>query len=451
MKIVLFTPDFPCVQQTRRSHESLGLLYLATLVQDIHEVHVVNAVLDGLDEDEVVKNIAKINPDLVGVSINFAPTLASGVSIVKKLRQSGFDGFVVAGGNTATFLCRELLSHGFADIVVLNEGEVTFTELARVLRNRRADDLYDELMKIKGIAFRERKGGVYVTEKRGFINDLDRLPYPNRDYHREFYRSSDTAVIITSRGCPFDCFYCSTNQMWGRKWRARSPENIISEMKQVRNRYPTIDCFDFIDDNFLVSRHRIEKMANMLRAEELDIKFGFSTRVEHVDKKLLDILSGAGAKGMFVGVESGSTRVLQLMNRRYTPAEVIDKVAYAESLGIRVTASFMIGLPFESEQDIEGTFKLLREIPASKTQCHIFTPLVGTPCYDKPQEFGIVLYESNPGNITLDQEAYIDTRYFSRSRIGSFHRKAISIILQKEFLNNMRQKRKVLRCNVKSQ
>ena len=434
MKIVLLAPDFPSVLQTRKGHESLGLLYLATQVEDMHEVHVLNAVLDGLDEDEIVKKIGKIDPDLVGVSMNFAPALASGVSVVKKLRQSGFDGFVLAGGNAATFLWSDLLANHFIDIVVLNEAEVTFTELVSVLPNMRADDLLDELMKIKGIAFRERNGGVCVTEKRGFINDLDRLPFPNRDYHEEFYTSSDAAAIITSRGCPFDCFYCSTNQMCGSKWRARSPENIIREIKQVRNRYPNIDSFHFIDDNCLVSRHRIEKLANVIRAEKLGIKFGFSTRIEQVDKKLLDMLSGAGATGMLVGIESGSTRVLQLMNRRYTSGEVIDKVAHAESLGIRVTASFMIGIPFESEQDVRETFKLLREIPASKTQCHIFTPFVGTPCYDKPEDFGIVLYESNPGNISLDQEAYIDTRYFSRKRIQSLHRKAISIILQKELI-----------------
>lgn len=441
-KIVLLAPDFPSVQEIRKGHESLGLMSLATQVESMHEVHVLNAVLDDWDEDEIVKKIGKIDPDLVGVSMNFAPALASGVNVVKKLRQSGFDGLVVLGGNTATFLWSELLANEFIDIVVLNEGEVTFTEIVNVLTNKRADDLLDELMRIKGIAFRGINGGVYVTEKRGFINDLDRLPFPNRDYHEEFYRSSDTAAIITSRGCPFDCFYCSTNQMSGSKWRARSPENIIREIKQVRNRYPNIQCFDFADDNFLVSRHRVEKLANIIRAEKLGISWGFLTRVEYIDKKLLDILSGAGANAMFVGIESGSTRVLHLMNRRYTPEEVIDKVGHAESVGIRVTASFMMGLPFESEQDVRETFKLLREIPASNTQCHIFTPLIGTPSYYKPEDYGIVLYESNPGNMSLDQEAYIDTRYFSRKRIQSLHRQAISIVVQKAFLNEWHMKQK---------
>ncbi|EGD50870.1 Radical SAM domain protein [Thermoanaerobacter ethanolicus JW 200] len=441
MKVVLISPYFPSVGKNKEEHVSLGVLYLATEIQHLCKVYVFNALIDEMDEDMIVNKIKKISPDIVGISINFAPALNSGLRIADRLRKENFDGIIVFGGNTSTFLYKKILTESYGDIVVMYEGEHTFKELITILQKcSNQENFIEKLSGIRGIAFKTGKGEVITTQKREFVTQLDELKIPNRTYHDNFYKLSKMATILSSRGCPYSCFYCSTTAMWGRNWRGRSAHNIVAEIEYIRSLYPNICTFGFVDDNFLVDKKRAREFAELLISKNLDITFGFSARVEHLEYDLLKTLKKAGLSKIFLGIESGSPRILRLLHRNYTPYEVIEKVGYIENLGIKVTASFMVGIPFETKDDVDETFKLIKNIPASEIQCHIFTPFPGTPCFEKPDNFGVKLHVTDPTEISLDKKVYLDTLYLSKEEIELLHRRAISLIFQKRYINNLKNK-----------
>ncbi|RPD35189.1 hypothetical protein HWHPT5561_08930 [Petrotoga sp. HWH.PT.55.6.1] len=305
MKVILISPNF--FNMTRVKEEtSLGLLYLATEIQDICEVKVIDAPLEDKEDQEIINEIEKIDPEIVGISVNFANALNSAKKIAKRLKNNNFKGFLILGGNTATFLYEQLLTKNYADIIVLHEGETTFKELLTTVKKyfSNKSSLWEELSRIKGIAFKNGNNLV-VTDKRDSIKDLDSIKIPERDYLDNYYQNTNTISIISSRGCPYNCYYCSTNAMW-KNWRSRSAKNIVAEIEYIKKKYPNINHFSFVDDNFLVNRKRAEEFAQLLLAKKLDINFDFLTRIEHVNEDILKTLKKVGLTNMFFGVESGS-------------------------------------------------------------------------------------------------------------------------------------------------
>lgn len=437
MKVLLVSPNFLSNEGNYKQETSLGILYLATEIQELCETYVIDAFLEGIDDQALINKIEKIDPQVIGISVNFANALNSGKFIAKTLKEKGFKGFIIFGGNTSTFLYKKLLDQNYADIVVLHEGEETFKELVLVLKEYilNKQDLSKKLLGIKGIAFK-KDNEVILTQKREFIKDLDSIKIPERNYLDWFYKNAEHISLISSRGCPYGCYYCSTNAMWS-KWRFRSAKNIISEIEYIKNKYPNINFFSFEDDNFLVNRKRANDFAKLVTNKNLDINFSFLTRIEHVNEPLIMDLKKAGLTGMFFGVESGSRRILKLLKRSYTPEEVIKKTEFAEKLGIKITASFIIGNPYETEEDIKETFDLIREIPSTFTQAHIFTPYPGTPFFDEAEKFGITLHINDSSEIKQDEEVYLDTKYLKSEDIFSLYKKAVSIIIKKETIKKL--------------
>ncbi|SET17043.1 B12-binding domain-containing radical SAM protein [Anaerobranca gottschalkii] len=416
----------------------MGLLYIATAVDNIAEVHLFDAIIDSMDEEEIAKGIMQIQPDLIGFSLKFAANIESTVKTVQIIKGYDYKGIIVMGGNTATFLYEHLLRNGFADVVVLHEGEQTFYELVKAIKEAGRSGYQARLYGVSGIAFRDGQGRIVRTKDRGFIDNIDSIPFPQRKYYDHFYRKSSSIYMFSSRGCCYSCFYCSTTRMWGNRWRGRSPENLVDEIKEVLNQYPNIHNFNFVDDNFLVSRTRVEKFIELIKKERLtDKTYNFSARPELLDADILSRLKSIGCSKIFLGIESGSPKILKYLNRRYSPAEIINKVDYAEKIGIEIVASFMIGLPFEESQDIDMTFTLIKEIPATNIQCHIFTPLPGTPCYDNHEAFGLDIKEHNPLEINLDSETF-STANLSKEQLRLLHRKALSLIRHKQFTRQLK-------------
>lgn len=438
MKVILISPNF--FNMTRVKEEtSLGLLYLATEIQDICEVKVIDAPLEDKEDQEIINEIEKIDPEIVGISVNFANALNSAKKIAKRLKNNNFKGFLILGGNTSTFLYEQLLTKNYADIIVLHEGETTFKELLTTVKKyfSNKSSLWEELSRIKGIAFKNGNNLV-VTDKRDSIKDLDSIKIPERDYLDNYYQNTNTISIISSRGCPYNCYYCSTNAMW-KNWRSRSAKNIVAEIEYIKKKYPNINHFSFVDDNFLVNRKRAEEFAQLLLAKKLDINFDFLTRIEHVNEDILKTLKKVGLTNMFFGVESGSPRILKLLNRHYTPNEVIKKTKYAENLGIKITASFIIGFPWEEEKDIRETLDLIDQTPSTYTQVHICTPYPGTPFFESAKEFGITLHIKDLSEIKQDEEVYMETKYLKAADILSWYKKAVSDILKKQYIQKIKK------------
>jgi len=384
MKVVLVSPrsDTPGVLDHVPGRESypapLGLLYLGTLLKREFDVELLDGQLHPVSGSKLADEILRHGPRIVGISLNFSSLFGSAKSIARRVKELDPSVKVVFGGNFATFLADELARDDLVDAVFQREAEISFPAYLRAMEREGSPN------GVPGIVYRE-DGAIRRNEFGGYIEDLDSLPFPDYDLleRPESYRTS----MVTSRGCGFRCIYCSTRQMW-QTWRARSARNVVSEMKEkiAGGRPPQ---FAFVDDNFVGSRKRVREFVDLLATEGVEARWGFSARIEMLDDEMIALVGKASCKKIFLGIESGSDAVLKRLGRGYSATEVERKVERCLEAGILPIASFMIGMPWETEVDVRKTFDLLQRLNTPLVMLSVFTPLLGTEAYRDPERFGI--------------------------------------------------------------
>ena len=226
--------------------------------------------------------------------------------------------------------------------------------------------------------------GEIFGNRRAFIEDLDQSPFPSLDLI-EGFPADYAARIETSRGCRFRCPYCASSAYWGHIYRAHSPSRVIAEIVNLRDKYG-INRISFADDTFNQDRDRAREIARMLIEAKLAVEWGASCRAETLSEDDLRLFVDAGMTGLFLGLESGSARMLKLLARNHDLEKTRAMVELAESLGVAVHGLFMIGLPEETVEDIELTIEYMRDLTASTIGVHIFHPLPGSEYGENPEE-----------------------------------------------------------------
>ncbi len=340
--------------------------------------------------------IQGLRPDLVGLTATTA-TLSKAFQYVRKIRDMLSDCFIFIGGPHVTFLpaetlaaCREL------DAVVIGEGEETVADLARSFKPD--DPRWPET--VRGIAYRQKdreRERIVVTRARPLIQDLDTLPFPARhlvpfSQYRLFNQDGGAGFMITSRGCTFACNYCSSSHLMGGRFRARSPANVVDEIEELAVKYQ-VKNFEFLDDNFMLDRSRARAIAREIQSRGLDISFVASSRVNEVNHDILSELKKAGMSTIYYGVESGSLRTLDLMNKRISLSMAEDAVRTAKDCGIGVLTSFMLGYPGETYDDMTATIDFAIRLDPDYAQFTILTPYPGTPIYRDLKENNLLATE----------------------------------------------------------
>jgi anaerobic magnesium-protoporphyrin IX monomethyl ester cyclase len=395
-----------------------GLAYVASAIEEEHDVYVLDACVEGVQEvrewqdqyylgmdfEEIGSKIKEIDPDVVGVSIVFTPTEFAGLKTASIVKKVSSDILTVIGGPHPSVVPGKILENKDVDFVVINEGEHTFPELLDCIRNKK-----NNFSDIEGLAFK-RDGEVIINNKREFIDDLDSLKFPARHlfpmelYHksyenglqsRELYNinvdytiKNRNTTIITSRGCPFLCNFCSIHLTMGRKFRKRSPENVVSEIEEVVNKC-SINHLNFEDDNITADRERARKLFELMI--EKNIKITWSTpngiRADTLDKDLINKMKKSGCNRVFVAPESGVQEVVdKIINKKMNLEKIMDAVSLFSKYGIVVDASFVIGTVgeggrCETKREILDTIKYalkLKKLGMGKAGFNIFTPLGGT-------------------------------------------------------------------------
>ena len=257
MRVLLIRPNGESVikEVLGATGPPLGIGYIASYVRDKHDVWILDAMGLNYSEEQVKREIERVNPDIVGISCPATPYVVDVERTAEIVKSVDENIKVVVGGAHVTFMDKQTLREcPWIDFVVRGEGEETMRDLLETLE--RGGDLRD----VEGITYRY-KGEIIRTEKRPLIQDLDSIPFPAYDlmpmgaYKIGNFRYS---VIITSRGCPFGCVFCSTSHMFGRKWRARSPENVVEELKLLRHKYRVREI-EFLDDIFTLNKERAKK------------------------------------------------------------------------------------------------------------------------------------------------------------------------------------------------
>jgi anaerobic magnesium-protoporphyrin IX monomethyl ester cyclase len=278
------------------------------------------------------------------------------------------------------------------DAVVVGEGEETMVELAEY-----GDRNCGKLEDIRGIAYQDLKSGnIKFNAPRPLIKDLDKIPFPARhlvpfkSYGTTQNHSSD---MITSRGCVFSCGYCSSSLIMGKRFRTRSPGNVADEIEELIKDYQIKDIA-FMDDTFMLNKRRADAIAEEIKSRGLDIGFVASSRVDMVDKNLLEKLKSAGLSTLYYGVESGSQRILDLMKKGITLKQAEDAVKAAKDVGVEVLTSFILGFPGETREEIDETIKFSIKLNADYSQFSILTPFPGTPIYHELKEKNLIETEN---------------------------------------------------------
>jgi anaerobic magnesium-protoporphyrin IX monomethyl ester cyclase len=270
----------------------------------------------------------------------------------------------------------------------MGEGEETMVDLA----NHSTESSHN-LDEVKGIVYRDLKNGnLKTTQKRPLINDLDVLPFPARHLVPfDSYGASkeQTGGIITSRGCVYNCNYCSSSLIMGKKFRSRSPDNVVDEIEELIDQYQ-INDIGFMDDTFMLNKRRANDIANEIKARDLDLSFVASSRVDSVNQSLLQNLKNSGLKTIYYGVESGSQRILDLMKKGITLKQAEDAVKSAKNVDLEVLTSFILGYPGETEEDMNKTIDFSTKLDSDYSQYSILTPFPGTPIYNELKEKNLI-------------------------------------------------------------
>jgi len=360
----------------------LGLLYIgAVLEKEGLQVRIFD--ISPNNEEKLIQEVIDFQPEIIGLTVVtiHANRAAQVISILKKRLKSMF----VVGGVHTTALPEESLALFQPDCLVLGEGEETMKELC----------LGRALGDVNGICYR-KNGSMVKTDPREPIPCLDNLPFPARhliDFQRYLfppgairgYWSERCTSVMTSRGCPFQCIWCGTQTTFGRRVRRRSVGNVIAEIKSLQRDYK-IDSIWFVDDTFTLDRNWVIEFCNKLQEEKIRLKWDGNAHVTTIDEELVAVMKKAGLIQLDFGVESGSERVLKALKKNSSPQAIRRAFNIAKKAGVRTMASFMFGNPQESEEDIQATFALAREIRPNFVSAFFLTPFPGTELMEMAKE-----------------------------------------------------------------
>lgn len=437
----------------------LGLAYIAAVLEKHgFDIKILDAFAEGLnnveqksggyirigmDENNIKNYLLKYNPTLVGISCAYTAHLQDTLEMARVVKETIPHSIVMLGGAHATSEAEPLLKNRNIDLVVMGEGEMTVLALAKVLQSG------GDITKVNGISIRVGKR-IIRTPSRSYIDNLDELPFPA--WHllpMEIYLRRQTSTrsytmrlprtnIITSRGCLYHCIFCSVHSIWGHKWRARSPENVIEEMKFLIKKYG-IGEFYILDDNMTIRRKRIMEICNMMINDNLNVKWVTPNGVAvwTLDKELLLKMKESGYYRLTLGIETAAEETLKLIGKPVNLQKANQIIKISNKIGLWTHSTFIFGFPDEQMSSIMKTINFARKSWLDFATFYIATPYPGTKLYDAFQKYNLLnneegqSYDSRYSSIT--QAAY-DTRYCTRQELNKLRNKAYREFLKSRLI-----------------
>src|SRR3989338_6191866 len=288
------------------------------------------------------------------------PTFKFDKRTAQLIRESNKKIKICGIGTIVTALPEEALKDKSFDIVLRREPEYTALDISKLFAKKRNPSIKD-LSKVKGISF-QVDGKIFHNELRPFIEDLNKLPFPKRNIldSKKFIEPKSGepfTVIRTSRGCPFDCIFCTAGSYYGKKWRTRSVENILQEVEEVLKRYK-IRNFLFLSDTFTANKEKIRQLCDEIIKRKLDIRWVSNSRVDTLDLQTAQLMRRAGCWMVSFGVESGSKRILRIIKKNLSTKKSIEAAKICRKTGLQSYMYFIIGFPGETKKSIKETVSL---------------------------------------------------------------------------------------------
>ncbi|MBC7130961.1 B12-binding domain-containing radical SAM protein, partial [Candidatus Bathyarchaeota archaeon] len=302
----------------------LGLAYVAAaLEQADFQVEIFDNYLHKKPVDKIKEVVERHDPEIVGIGCN-SVNYGQCVEIAKAVKEAEPSCKIMVGGPHPSCVPESVLAHKEIDYAVMGEGERAAVELAKYITKRTEAT---KLSNILGVAYRYRRE--VRKNPPALIDDLDELPFPARhllqmdryDRNIEYLDEKPADVMNVVRGCPYNCRFCETKKIWGYKCRAFSPERIINEIRHLMDNYGSKGVY-FIGDNFTIFKDKTLEFCRLLKARGIELEWACDTRVDLVSKELLKEMKKAGCKTIWFGVESGSPRILEKLNKGVTIEQI---------------------------------------------------------------------------------------------------------------------------------
>ena len=364
----------------------LGLEYLKSNADDLARIEILDARNFNLNFGDIKRFIEDYKPDLVGISCN----LTSGVSqvldlakFVKETTRNRCD--VVLGGWHATLTVDEILSSEYVDAVVRGEGELTFRELIK----------RGTFTGVLGVSYKS-EGKVIHNEDRPLVKDLDGLRFPDRKYRR--YKNYNMMGISydsieTSRGCPYSCDFCCIHEFYRKRWRARSPISIVSELYEIRKMSGVRDIL-IVDDNFTVDMNRVKDLCKLLIKSRLNFHFICQVRADNIvrNPEVVKLMAEAGFWLVFMGIESISDKGLKDINKKLNVETILKAIKILHENNIVIIGNIILGADLDAtEHEIVENIIRAEQFDVDFLFYSILTPFPKTRTYYKCKEEGLLI------------------------------------------------------------
>ncbi len=413
--LFIFPPTRIHREGIKQALPPMGVASLAAVVRGRCEVAVLDAVAEGfhverpsnhgfyiygLPIDEIGRRIEAFQPDLVGITCLYSSTFPVVAELCKTSKAVAPSAVTLAGGTHPSFLPERCLDQApELDMIALGEGEPVLVDLLDAI------EVGADLSSVDGLAFRDPSSGeIKVNPKTRFVEDLDSLPYPARDLlpmelyrqigvpHLLFSERKRFATVITSRGCPAKCNFCSSWRFWGNRYRARSPENILDELELLIREYG-VEEVQFEDDNISLGQARFRKLLQGMLDRNLGLSWSTPNGIAlwALDKDLVELMKRSGCYEVTLAIESGNQQVLdEIIHKPLKLEKVPPILRELKKAGIRTSSFFIVGFPGESLEQMKETFTMPRRLGLTYAWFFIANPLPGTELYETCQEKGFL-------------------------------------------------------------
>lgn len=335
--------------------------------------------------EEIRQTIKEYNPAVVGISTK-SQNFKSALLVARIAKQIDEKMIVILGGPHPSMVGTDLLKFPEIDIAVVGEGEITLTEVLNAFEAQK------KLSDIQGIVYRNN-GRIVANPKRDYITNLDSLCFPHdsaqevlKDYIQ--YPLNAFENIFTIRGCPYNCFFCGSRNIWSRKVRFRSPENVVEEIKSLQK--TGLKFIHFADDTFGINSPHIFNMCNALIQSCPGLKWSCELPVQLVNEQNISLMKSAGCSTIQIGIESGNNEILSKIRKNYSIDQALDACETINKHGIALQVFFIVGFPQDTENTLQDTINIMKRVKCEFIIYSIFTPYPGTEAFELCKEMGLI-------------------------------------------------------------
>ena len=381
--------------ETTGAYPPLGVLYVsAYLKENGYTSHLIDQHATKIPTARVLEKVKKLDPEVVAFNTLTDINMGKRATFIAKIIKDWNPDVKIAFGNYhATFNHDRILKkYPYIDICVRGEGEITFFELIKAIERDK------NLSEIQGITYR-KDNKIHINKDRPLIKNLDDLPFPDRDLCKDIeYRQNyggfnadygKFTTIQSSRGCTFNCTFCSQGKVSNCTWRARSVSRVIEELEMLSNEGYT--NLYWVDGNFTNNPRRAIKLFREIKRNKLRFKWVCDQRVDLVNNQLLYEMRKAGCRTLSFGIESANKRILDYFNKGFTPKIAMEATKKAKKMGIDfIMGTFIVGAPTETFEEIKNTFLFAQKLDIDFPQFHIFGALPGSEIWDRLVQEGSI-------------------------------------------------------------